>query len=137
MTPMPTDMPVIDLTADEADAADWSRGGVGVVFQQCQGCDRLWYFRRGFCPGCGRRDPATRRSAGIGRVHATTLVQRAPTDAFRAIAPYRIVLVDLAEGFRIMAHGDRSLAIGDAVRVGVRTIAGRPLPYFMKDSQDA
>ena len=109
---------------------DWTCGGDRLVYQQCGACRHTFYFHRGFCPVCGAAPPQTLVSQGVGAVHAGTLVQRAPSDAFRAITPYRIVLVDLAEGFRVMAHGDPSLAIGDAVIGSIRTIAGRSLPYF-------
>ncbi len=110
-------------------AHDWTQGGDGLVFQHCAACGQRGYFHRDFCPGCGARPLQLRRSAGLGRVMASTLVHRAPSDEFRALAPYRIVLVDLAEGVRLMAHGDAALAIGDAVQVGLRQLAGRWLPY--------
>ena len=47
--------------------------------------------------------------------------------------PYNIVLVDTAEGFRMMAHGDNDLAIGDKVTAQLRPFAGRLVPYFEKD----
>jgi uncharacterized protein len=113
---------------------DWTLGGDKIVYQHCLACGLSFYFRRPFCPSCGATPPAPRVAAGTGVVHASTLVLRAASDAFRAIAPYRIVLVDLTEGIRVMAHGDPSLRIGDAVRGEVREIAGRPMPYFSKES---
>jgi uncharacterized OB-fold protein len=44
--------------------------------------------------------------------------------------PYNIVLVDTAEGFRMMAHGKRDLAIGDRVNARFAPFAGRLVPYF-------
>ena len=113
---------------------DWTQGGEALSYQHCGACQHVWFFRRDFCPSCGQREPHTAVSAGQGIVHASTLVHRAPSDEFRALAPYRIVLVDLAEGFRAMGHGDPALAIGDRVRCRIRTLAGRALPYFDKDS---
>jgi uncharacterized OB-fold protein len=121
-----------DATA--AAPADWTRGGAGIVFQACAGCTHVWYFRRGFCPACGAADPQDLPSAGRGTVHADTLVHRAPTDEFRALAPYRIVLVDLDEGFRMMGHGEAALIIGDRVRCGFRPLGNRLLPYFEKEN---
>jgi hypothetical protein len=46
--------------------------------------------------------------------------------------PYNIVLIDTAEGFRMMAHGANDLAIGDAVTARFATFAGRLVPYFEK-----
>jgi uncharacterized OB-fold protein len=61
-------------------------------------------------------------------------VHRAPSDEFRAIAPYRIVMVDLADGIRVMGHAEVDVLMDDQVRCEVRTIAGRNLPYFVKDT---
>ena len=115
------------------DASDWTQAGKQIVFQQCGACRHTWYFHRDFCPACGHGAPATSTSAGLGVVYASTLVQRAPSDVFRAIAPYRIVLVDVAEGFRMMGHGNEALVIGDRVRCDVRHIAGRLLPFFDRE----
>ena len=119
------------------DTSDWTQGGKQVVFQQCGACHNTWYFQRNFCPACGHAAPATVTSTGLGTVHAITLVYRAPSDEFRAAAPYCIVLVDAVEGFRMMGHGELSLAIGDQVRCSIRSIAGRWLPYFEKEAHES
>ena len=115
------------------DLADWTRGGDRLTYQHCLHCGRVFYFRRDFCPRCGVSVPPVRAATGLGTVYAATLVLRAPSDEFRAIAPYRIVLVDLDEGFRAMAHADPTLVIGDRARCQPRLIAGRMLPYFEKE----
>lgn len=117
---------------DAIDRGDWTRGGDQLVYQQCSACAHAWYFDRGFCPQCASDSPVARRASGWGRVHASTLVHRAPDDEFRAAAPYRIVLVDLDEGVRVMGHADPALGIGDRVRFGMRQIAGRALPFFTR-----
>ena len=122
---------------DVSEASDWTQGGKQVVFQQCGACHHTWYFQRSFCPACGHAEPVTVASTGLGTVHAITLVHRAPSDEFRTAAPYRIVLVDAVEGFRMMGHGDLSLAIGDHVRCRIRNIAGRWLPYFEKEPHES
>lgn len=122
------------MTGITVQAADcWTRGGHRFVYQHCGACGRQWLFMRDFCPHCGARDHLFRAAAGTGTVSATTLVHRAPDDAFRAIAPYRLVLVELDEGLRLMAHADVDVAVGDRVRGRVLTIADRPLPFFTKD----
>jgi uncharacterized OB-fold protein len=73
-----------------------------------------------------------RHASGEGTVYATSLVCRAATPETRAHVPYNIVLVDAAEGFRMMAHGDNELAIGDRVVARFATFAGRLVPYFEK-----
>lgn len=119
---------------DTLSATDcWTRGGNRFIYQHCSACGRQWLFMRDFCPHCGVRDPLFKAAAGTGTVSASTLVHRAPDDSFRAIAPYRLVLVELDEGLRLMAHAEPTLAVGDRAQGRVQTIAGRPLPYFTKD----
>ena len=46
--------------------------------------------------------------------------------------PYNIVLVDTAEGFRMMAHGDNDLKIGDRVTARYARFTDRLVPYFAR-----
>jgi uncharacterized OB-fold protein len=115
-----------------ATVADWTRGEPGVALQRCPGCAHVWYFRRGFCPACGRDAPETFAAGGAGTVDAATVVHRAPDDAFRALAPYALVLVVLDEGPRMMAHAAADLTIGERVTLGFREVAGRIIPYFQR-----
>ena len=112
--------------------ADWTKDGDGIAYQSCGSCKATWYFQRSFCPKCGTSAPATLQASGHGTVHARTLVARAPTEELRAHAPYLIVLVDADEGFRLMAHGDPGLQIGDRVFARFTELAGRKIPYFDK-----
>ena len=93
-------------------------------------CAAIWYFRRNFCPRCGDAVPFDHAAAGTGTVYAVTLVARAPSEALRTYAPYLIALVDADEGFRLMAHGDKGLRIGDRVRARFVTFAEHLVPYF-------
>lgn len=112
--------------------ADWTRGAKAIVYQSCASCGKVQYFHRAFCAACGAGDPVEQRASGAGKVYATSLVCRAATPESRAHVPYNIVLVDAAEGFRMMGHGDSDLAIGDEVTASYRLFAGRLVPYFEK-----
>jgi uncharacterized OB-fold protein len=112
--------------------ADWTTGAETIVYQSCADCGSLQYFRRSFCRACGAPDPVEKRASGTGTVYATSLVCRAATPETRAHVPYNIILVDTSEGFRMMAHGDNDLAIGDEVTVRFAQFAGRLVPYFEK-----
>jgi len=112
--------------------ADWTKGTEAIVYQSCGACGAVQYFYRSFCAACGAPEPATKLASGAGKVYATSLVCRAATPETRAHVPYNIVLVDTVEGFRMMAHGDNDLAIGDDVTVSYRPFAGRLVPYFGK-----
>jgi uncharacterized OB-fold protein len=111
---------------------DWTAGAEGIAYQSCPACSNVWYFRRSFCPLCGSAPPDDRQASGLGGVHAVTLVARAPSDELRSYAPYLIVLIDADEGFRLMAHGNPSLKIGDRVRAGFTMLAGKLIPSFEK-----
>jgi uncharacterized OB-fold protein len=112
--------------------ADWTTGAEAIAYQCCGACGGLQYFRRSFCATYGAPDPIEKRASGRGRVYATSLVCRAATPETRAHVPYNIVLVDTSEGFRMMAHGDNDLAIGDEVAARFAPFAGRLVPYFEK-----
>jgi len=111
---------------------DWTRGAEAIVYQTCSACGTRQYFRRSFCAACGSPDLAEHRASGAGTVYATSLVCRAATPETRAHVPYNILLVDADEGFRMMAHGDIDLAIGDKVLARFTQFAGRLVPYFEK-----
>ena len=112
--------------------ADWTTGAEAIVYQCCGSCGNLQYFYRRFCSACGAPDPVEKRASGEGTVYATSLVCRAATPETRAHIPYNIVLIDAAEGFRMMAHGDHDLAIGDRVIARFVPFAGRLVPYFAR-----
>jgi uncharacterized protein len=111
---------------------DWTRGAEAIVYQICNACDARQYFRRHFCAACGSPDLTEKRASGSGTVYATSLVCRAATPETRAHVPYNIVLIDTVEGFRMMAHGDNDLVIGDTVAARFAQFAGRLVPYFAK-----
>jgi uncharacterized OB-fold protein len=111
---------------------DWTTGAEAIVYQSCAACGSVQYFRRNFCAACGAPDPVERRASGEGVVYATSLVVRAATPETRAHVPYNIVLIDTAEGFRMMAHGDNDLKIGDRVAARYRRFTDRLVPYFTR-----
>lgn len=119
-------MTAADLVPREA--APWSafdarRRSGQIPFQFCIGCERSVFYPRVLCPHCGSVELAWRESAGLGEVYAQTFV------AGRDGGGYVVLLVDLAEGFRIMGgavdNGD-DLPIGTRVRGSVLTDPERP-----------
>ena len=116
----------------ERKPADWTKGAEAIVYQHCAACGARQYFRRSFCAACGAQDPETKHAGGEGTVYATSLVCRAATPETRAHVPYNILLVDCVEGFRMMAHGENDLAIGDEVDASFKPFAGKLVPFFAK-----
>jgi hypothetical protein len=102
--------------------------------QTCQACGRPQFYPRAVCAGCGGTALAWRPSAERGTVHALTVVERAPSPAFRGDVPYVVALVDLDEGVRMMANivgcPPERVAIGDRVRVVFERRGDVTLPQF-------
>ena len=113
---------------------DWTTGVEAISYQCCVACGSIQYFRRSFCHACGAPDIAEKTASGEGIVYATSLVLRAATPEARAHVPYNIVLVDAAEGFRMMAHGAHDLVIGDRVTARYVQFTARLIPYFERTS---
>lgn len=116
---------------------DWTDGSEAILYEACGSCGHKTYLRRGFCPSCGSSPVEVRRSCGLGVIHAATTVVRAPSPAWKTIAPYPIVLVDLEEGVRMMAHAQPGLAIGDRVEIGWTHHEGQVLPTAKRTSKSA
>jgi len=114
------------------DAADWTMGKEALSYQACRACKHIFYIRRAFCPQCGAGEPETKTASGRGVVYAETLVHRAPVLEAREHVPYKIVLVDTVEGFRMMGHGDNGLTIGDNVSADFKPFLGGIVPFFVK-----
>lgn len=113
---------------------DWTAGQEAIRYQSCRACGARQYFRRDFCAACGSTELDENRASGEGTIYAISLVCRAATPETRAHVPYNIVLVDMAEDFRMMAHGNSDLAIGDSVTARFVPFAGRLVPCFAKAS---
>ncbi len=117
-------------------AAFWQGCAAGELrYQRCGACGAAQFHARPFCALCGGA-PAWAVSRGLGTVYVVTQVTRAPTPDFAALVPYDILLVDLDEGFRMMAHGAPGLRIGERVRVAYRHQGERDLPRFERQQEE-
>ena len=83
-----------------------------LAYQFDSSTSRALFYPRVIAPGSGNEQLKWRESKGIGTVYAVTVVYP------KAEAPYNIVLVDMAEGFRIMSRVDDIDA--HKVRIGMR-----------------
>lgn len=93
-----------------------------LLYQVCCKCGNPQFYPRRFCTRCLSDELDWRRSDGSGTIFSITIVNRAPTPAFKDEVPYAIALVDMDEGFRMMLNvrGESRLAakIGDRIRIG-------------------
>lgn len=99
-------------------------------FQACGDCGSAQTLARYACANCGGTRLAWQVARGTATVHAVTVVSRAPSDEFRALAPYTLVLVTLDEGPRLMAHAVPGVRIGDRVSAGFFEHQGQVLIRF-------
>lgn len=122
-------------------ARPWTEGlAQGVVrYQRCAACGRVQSGVRLACSACGadtdaQGEPVLRwhDSQGLGTVHASSTVHRAPSDEFRALVPYVIVLVDLDEGARVMGHADADWPPGTRVQSRFLAHGGAHLLRFAR-----
>ena len=99
-------------------------------FQRCTACGTAQTLARYACAHCGSESLAWETARGTATLHAVTVVSRAPSDAFRALAPYTLVIAQLDEGPRLMAHADPGVRIGERVAAGFFAHEGRTLVRF-------
>lgn len=99
-------------------------------YQRCVACGQAQSLARYACMHCGSDRLRWDVAAGTARLHAVTVVARAPSDAFRALAPYTLVIAELDEGPRLMAHGAAGAQIGDRVTAAFFDHDGRMLVRF-------
>ncbi|MDP1691914.1 MAG: OB-fold domain-containing protein [Burkholderiaceae bacterium] len=117
-------------------AASWTQGpGPDAVYaqylagnefriQHCRDCGRHVFYPRLVCTHCGSVGLEWVPASGRGVVYAVSVVNRSADKG----GPYNVVLVDLAEGPRMMSRVDGvahdAVRIGMAVQARVATGAG-------------
>ena len=71
--------------------------------RNCTDCDQAYFYPRDICPipGCFSRNTNWIQSSGRGKIHAFTIVERAPTPAFQDRVPFVAAVVETEEGARI------------------------------------
>lgn len=99
-------------------------------YQRCAGCHQAQSLARYACAHCGCDRLHWETAAGTARLHAVTVVARAPSDAFRPLVPYTLVIAALDEGPRLMGHGVVGATIGDRVVASYFEHDGRTLIRF-------
>jgi uncharacterized OB-fold protein len=108
-----------------------------IRYQACLACGAAQTLPRYACRRCGSDRLEWRASKGRGTVYAATVVTRAPSDDFRPLAPYTLVLVDLDEKTRLMAHAEAGIAIGARVAATFFQHGGRTLVRFRPEPQES
>ena len=104
-----------------------------IRYQICVGCGAAQTLARYACRACGGGQLEWRTARGSGHVYSTTSVARAPSDEFRALAPYTLAIVELEEGPRVMGHASPGVRIGDRVSAHFFEFGDRRLIRFTQE----
>jgi uncharacterized OB-fold protein len=117
----------------------WARLADRVLpFIRCTGCSTPRIYLTKVCAACESTDFDWVESAGHGNIYACTTVHYPPTNEF--VTPYVVGLVDLDEGYRVMANivngAELEPQIGDRVHVTFEELPdGKLLPQFELEHQ--
>jgi uncharacterized protein len=85
-------------------AALWAGMREGkLLLQHCGKCGNVEYYQQQLCRRCGSEDLVAKPASGRGKVHSFSVVHRAPGPAFKDDVPYAVLLVELAEGPRMIS----------------------------------
>jgi uncharacterized OB-fold protein len=133
-------MPVVDH-----DSAQFWRGCQlhKLLLQRCDSCDSFRYPPQPVCQGCGSLTASWVEASGKGRVYSWTIAHHPVHPALVDRVPYNIVMVELAEGPRMVSNlvGVPNAALRPSLPVAVDFTEFRDdivLPVFRVDgSADA
>lgn len=103
------------------------------TFQTCAACGHNQFPPRLSCAACHGDELDWRTASGRGTVYSSTVVHRAPMEAFKADAPYALAIVELEEGVRAMMNvrdvAPEKVVIGLPVEIFFEAaVEGPPLP---------
>lgn len=74
-----------------------------LLLQRCRSCGCVHYYQQQLCRHCGAEDLVHEPASGRGTVYSFSVVYRAPGPAFKEDVPYAVLLVELAEGPRMIS----------------------------------
>lgn len=97
-----------------------------LVFQKCSACGASYVYPRPYCVRCFSDDVRLVNSLGRGEIHAKTVVHIPAMEG--GATGYPVVLVELAEGIRMLARyaGDRAVT-GQPVHITWDRSGERPI----------
>jgi len=127
-------LPAID---DDA-RAYWAGLGRGeLLLQHCRACGHVQFYQRAMCGRCLSGEVEHRPASGRGRIYSFSTVYRPPSPEFKEDVPYTVILVELAEGPRMLSTlidaPPETVAIGQAVEIVYERITPEvTLPRFRR-----
>jgi uncharacterized OB-fold protein len=103
-----------------------------LLVPHCKSCGKPHFYPRYACPSCWGENYDWKPAVGTGTVHSYTTVLANPPSNFVALLPFRIAIIELDEGVRMLSNvvGDEPLAVGDKVVLEFIEREGSNLPVF-------
>ena|ERR1700683_624073 len=104
-----------------------------LAYQVCRACGQVVFHPRRHCTCCTSGDLEWRDSAGAGTVYTFTVIRQHGHPFFRARIPYLVGLIDLDEGFRMLAEiaaDPETLQVNQRVSVTWEDHADLSVPIF-------
>ncbi len=125
----------MDVTHPDAEFRAFLAQGQFMI-QRSKGDGAHIFYPRVLAPGTGARDLEWVQASGRGVVYSTTVVRKKPPEP-----SYNVVLIDLAEGPRMMSRVEgiepAAVAIGMAVQARIIDQDGEPVVVFDVAEQPA
>lgn len=108
----------MSITSSPMTTPFWEAAADGrLVVPQCSACGRRFFTPEVVCPYCFNADWTWVGSEGRGRVYSFTVVHRAADPAHQSDTPFALAVVDLDDGWSMLA---RLTGVPvDEVRVGL------------------
>lgn len=106
-----------------------------LLLQWCTACEKPVFYPREACPGCLGGSLEWRAASGLGEVYAVTIEHRPQMTSLQREEPFAVVMVELAEGVRLLSNvvgcPPEEISVGMPVRVTWEPLSdGRNLPQF-------
>lgn len=89
---------------DNASRHYWQSAAQGrLVVQRCTSCGVYQFYPRALCASCAGETEWVDAS-GRGTLHTFTVIRQNRSEAFAALSPYAVGIVELEEGVRMMSN---------------------------------
>jgi uncharacterized protein len=89
---------------DHASRHYWQQAADGqLVVQRCVECGQYQFYPRALCASCAG-DTEWVDASGRGTLYTYTVIRQNRSEAFAALSPYAVGIVELDEGVRMMSN---------------------------------
>lgn len=120
---------------DDVTRPFWEACGRRVLcFQQCTACGHRWLPASVVCPRCWVSDTQWTPASGHATVFSFAVYHRVYHPAFKALLPYVVAVIELAEGPQLVSNvvgiAPQDVRVGMPVRLTFIEVEGVALPVF-------